>query len=48
MKMKLIFSKMQENRPSAIRCLMLFPLNALVEDQKKDYVNYLQAQLMKN
>ena len=25
---------MQENRPSAIRCLMLFPLNALVEDQK--------------
>ena len=29
-----IFQRCNENRPSAIRCLMLFPLNALVEDQK--------------
>ena len=29
-----IFQRRNENREAAIRCLMLFPLNALVEDQK--------------
>jgi DEAD/DEAH box helicase domain-containing protein len=29
-----VFQRSNEKRPSAIRCLMLFPLNALVEDQK--------------
>ena len=29
-----IFQRKNENREAAIRCLMLFPLNALVEDQK--------------
>ena len=31
-----IFQRKDEKRESAIRCLMLFPLNALVQDQKQD------------
>ena len=42
-----IFQRKDEKRESAIRCLMLFPLNALVQDQKTRLRKLLLEKLMK-
>ena len=34
--------------PSAIRCLMMFPLNALVEDQKTRLRKYFAKRMVKD